>query len=85
MLQELRQVRGTKYRVVAIDPVEARRDKMKAVFKAINAGIQAESFSVEDISNAREVVNAWTEGIGCNAVLEVSVLCRYSNAVLNLS
>lgn len=63
------------FRIVAIDPLEARREKMKAVYAAIDEGGKGMGeFAVLSIEEAKEKVKEWTEGIGCTAVLEVGVL-----------
>lgn len=60
------------FRVVAIDPIESRREKMKFVYSAIDAsGRGSGAFEVHNIDDARDVVKNWTGGIGCTAVLEV--------------
>lgn len=61
------------YRIVAVDPVDSRREKMKAVFDSIGEdGKGNGEFIVLPIDKAKEQVKAWTNGIGCTAVLEVS-------------
>lgn len=66
------------FRIIAIDPLESRREKMKAVYNAIDKeGKGSGEFSVQSIDDAREAVQTWTGGIGCTAVLEVCLgLCR---------
>ena len=60
------------FRIVAIDPLEARRKKMKAVYAAIDEGGKGTGeFVVLSIEEAKEKVKEWTAGIGCTAVLEV--------------
>lgn len=62
------------FRIVAIDPLEARREKMKAVYAAIDEGGKGTGeFIVLPIEEAKEKVKEWTQGIGCTAVLEVGV------------
>lgn len=67
------------FRVVAIDPLESRREKMKAVYAAIDApGKGSGQFVVHNIDDAKSLVKDWTGGVGCTAVLEVrnySVSC----------
>lgn len=66
--------RRVPFRVVAIDPVEGRRDKMKAVYDAIDQeGRGSGTFVVQSIEEAKETVKEWTGGVGCNAILEVTV------------
>jgi hypothetical protein len=60
------------FRIVAVDPIESRREKMKAVYSAIGAsGRGSGAFEVHSIEGARDMVNNWTSGVGCTAVLEV--------------
>ncbi|KIM43326.1 hypothetical protein M413DRAFT_444156 [Hebeloma cylindrosporum] len=60
------------FRIVAIDPIEARREKMKAVYAAIDAGGKGTGdFAVCSIDEAKDKVKEWTGGVGCTAVLEV--------------
>lgn len=63
------------FRIVAVDPLESRRAKMKAVYDAIDeSGKGNGQFAVCDIEEAKEKVKEWTSGIGCTAVLEVGTL-----------
>lgn len=81
MLDDVVRTKGIQYQVVAVDPNESRRFKMKKIAKAI--GALPESFQVADIPQAKEIVNEWTTGIGCNAILEVGCLtlkCSLSEA-----
>jgi len=58
------------FRIVGVDLLEARRDKMKAVYAAIgDKGIG--EFVVASAEESKEIVKEWTDGIGCNSVLEV--------------
>ncbi|KAF8158264.1 chaperonin 10-like protein [Crassisporium funariophilum] len=60
------------FRIVAIDPVDARREKMKAVYAAIDEGGRGKGdFAVLSIEEAKVKVKEWTKGVGCTAVLEV--------------
>jgi hypothetical protein len=64
--------RQVPFRIVAIDPLEARREKMKAIYAAIDEGGKGTGeFVVLAIEEAKEKVKEWTAGIGCTAVLEV--------------
>ncbi|KAH9480320.1 Medium chain reductase/dehydrogenase ucsI [Psilocybe cubensis] len=64
--------RKISYRIVAVDPNESRREKMKAVYEAIDAsGKGTGQFAVCDIEESKKVVKEWTSGVGCTAVLEV--------------
>lgn len=65
-------IRQVPFRIVAIDPVEARREKMKAVYTTIvQAGEETGEFVVLSIEEAKEKVADWTGGVGCTTVLEV--------------
>ena len=66
--------RKVPFRVVAVDPLEARREKMKAIYGAIDEGGKGTGeFVVLPIEEAKEKVKEWTAGIGCTAVLEVGL------------
>jgi len=64
--------RKLKFNVIAIDPNEARREKMAAIYAIIRDNQPFGEFQVADISDGKEAVAALTKGVGCNAVLEVS-------------
>ena len=60
------------FRIVAIDPIESRREKMKVVYSAIDSsGRGSGIFVVHNIDDAKDVVKNWTSDVGCTAVLEV--------------
>ncbi|KAF8908991.1 alcohol dehydrogenase [Gymnopilus junonius] len=60
------------FRIVSIDPLESRREKMKAVYAAIDeAGKGGGQFAVCSIDESKEKIKEWTSGIGATAVLEV--------------
>ncbi|RDB17970.1 putative zinc-type alcohol dehydrogenase-like protein YbdR [Hypsizygus marmoreus] len=60
------------YRIVAIDLLEARREKMKAVFAAIDPSGKGDGeFVVLDMDAAKAQVKKWTGAVGCTAILEV--------------
>lgn len=62
------------FRVVAVDLVQLRREKMRAVYAAIGgSGKGMGEFVVASVDESKDIVKNWTEGIGCNAVIEVSV------------
>ena len=69
---EVREKTGLEFRVIAVDPNASRREKLQAVLATISTNIQANSVVVADIPEAKDVASKWTEGLGCNAVLEVS-------------
>ncbi|RDX40305.1 alcohol dehydrogenase [Lentinus brumalis] len=63
---------GLQYRVIAVDPIESRRTKMKAVYKAIDvSGKGSGRFAVASIDEGKKLAAEWTDGAGCNAVLEI--------------
>lgn len=66
------------YRVVAIDPLASRREKLSNVLSVIKRanGYKGEVL-VEDIENGKHTVAEWTGNIGCNAVLEVCEISLY--------
>ncbi|PPQ77465.1 hypothetical protein CVT25_011335 [Psilocybe cyanescens] len=64
--------RNIPFRIIAVDPNESRREKMKAVYAAIDAaGKGTGQFAVCDIAESKEKVKEWTSGVGCTAILEV--------------
>jgi hypothetical protein len=65
------------FQIVAIDPVESRREKAMAVYSKIDqAGKGSGKFIAQSIDDAKKTVATWTEGVGCTAVLEVSIFGR---------
>ena len=74
ILAGIEQDRGLVYQVIAIDPLESRRQKMEAVYKAIDAsGKGSGRFVVASIEDGKKLSAEWTDGAGCNAILEASV------------
>ncbi|TFK40676.1 alcohol dehydrogenase [Crucibulum laeve] len=64
--------RKAPFRIIAIDPLETRREKMKAVYNAISdSGKGNGEFIVQSIEESKEAVKKWTGGVGATAVLEV--------------
>ncbi|KZP26293.1 hypothetical protein FIBSPDRAFT_351234 [Athelia psychrophila] len=62
----------TSFNIVAIDLVEARRKKMEVVYAAIDAsGKGSGDFVTASPDEAKDIVKKWTNGVGCNTVLEV--------------
>ena len=60
------------FRIVAIDPIPSRREKMEAVYARIDSeGKGSGEFVVRSIEDAKTTVDSWTSGVGCTAVLEV--------------
>jgi len=58
--------------VVGIDLNESRREKMKAMYAAMDAsGKGTGEFVVASVDESKDVVRRWTNGVGFNAVLEV--------------
>lgn len=68
--------RDLPFRVIATDLVEARRDKMKSVYAAIDeSGRGKGEFAVYSVEETKAKVKEWTNGHGCTAVLEVGPCC----------
>lgn len=64
--------RNIPFRMVAIDPIQSRREKMKAVYNTIDStGKGTGEFTVLSIDEAKIRVQEWTNGVGATAVLEV--------------
>lgn len=74
MLADLKKSKGLEYRVVAVDPLESRRDKMQRILSKIN--VKESTVMVTDILSSKKIVDEWTGSIGCNAVLEVNTPSR---------
>ena len=84
ILAGLGESQGLEYQVIAIDPQESRREKMKAVYKAIDAsGKGSGRFCVASIEEGKKLSSEWTEGAGCNAVLEVGGIPILSGPIDN--
>ncbi|TCD60034.1 hypothetical protein EIP91_010855 [Steccherinum ochraceum] len=71
MLSEIRKKASLKFRVIAVDPNASRREKMQAVLTSISTDFDADTVTVADIPQAKDIVAHWTGAAGCNAVLEV--------------
>ncbi|KAI0947545.1 hypothetical protein AcW1_009273 [Taiwanofungus camphoratus] len=72
MLATVGPEQGLEYRIVAIDPVESRRQKMDTIYAALDeSGKGTGQFSVASIEHGKKIVEEWTGGGGCNAILEV--------------
>lgn len=86
MLAGLEIKAGLKYQVIAIDPLESRREKMQAAFAAIDVtGKGTGKFTVASIEDGKKVVHGATSGAGCNAVLEVTLACEHPQQPPNIS
>lgn len=73
MLQTLRSRDGLEYRVIAVDPLRSRREKMSDILAAIQGQAKHDNIAVVDVEAAKTATDEWTDSIGCNAVLEVIV------------
>lgn len=71
LLDMLGDVPAINYRVVAIDPIASRREKVKSVLAVLTPTATPPRAVVADIEEGKQLVKEWTHGIGCNAVLEV--------------
>lgn len=70
LLHLLERHKCKQYQVVAIDLVEARRQKAQSIIKMIGPGDGAVQCANPD--EAKLLVKEWTAGVGCSAVIEVS-------------
>lgn len=69
--------RDVEFRIVAIDPTEIRRKKVEAIYAKVSQAYVKQRnghLEVSDIATSKDVVTKWTQGIGCNVVLEVSMV-----------
>ncbi|KAI0075462.1 alcohol dehydrogenase [Panus rudis PR-1116 ss-1] len=71
ILADLKQSIALSYRVIAIDPIPSRREKVKAVLNAISSNAVSDPAIVADIEESKEIISKLTNGVGCNAVLEI--------------
>ncbi|KAL7277443.1 hypothetical protein ACG7TL_009305 [Trametes sanguinea] len=72
VLASLESSQGLVYQVIAIDPLEARRNKMQAIYDAIDStGKGGGRFAIASIEDGKNLAANWTNGAGCNAVLEI--------------
>lgn len=86
MLRTMRSRDGVEYRVVAVDPLASRREKMIDILFAIRDVANPDNIVVGDLETAKEIINEWTNSIGCNAVLEVTTFsCGKSSSVLTMA
>ncbi|KAF9534494.1 chaperonin 10-like protein [Crepidotus variabilis] len=68
------------YRILGVDLNEARRDKLERIYAAIGDDWKAQGqLKISSSEGAKENIQAWTAGIGCDAVLEV---VGHSNALM---
>lgn len=82
MLNDVEKATGSHFRIIAVDPNDARRAKMEKIAEAIQ--VPAERFVVADIPQAKQAMGEWTNGIGCNAILEVCACLREDSLVLTV-
>ncbi|KAI0752400.1 hypothetical protein C8Q80DRAFT_1117844 [Daedaleopsis nitida] len=63
---------GLVYQVIAIDPLGSQRQKMEAVYRAIDAsGKGSGRFAVASVEDGKLLASEWTQGAGSDALLEV--------------
>ncbi|KAG7439202.1 GroES-like protein [Guyanagaster necrorhizus] len=63
-----------RFKIIAVDPIESRRNKMRSIyFEISDLGVSQEIFVVQSIEEVKETVHTWTSDVGCSAVLEVVV------------
>ncbi|CAK5270189.1 unnamed protein product [Mycena citricolor] len=71
-LIDMLETQRLQYQIIAVDPVESRRDKAQTIYDKIkSSGSASGKFAALSIEEARETVKTWTAGTGCTAVLEV--------------
>jgi hypothetical protein len=72
------------FKIIAIDPVEARREKMNCICAKIDpSGRGLGQFVTKSIDEARDTVAEWTKGVGCTSVLEVRSIATLEYAMIN--
>ncbi|KAI0665456.1 chaperonin 10-like protein [Trametes maxima] len=72
ILAGLETSQGLDFKVIAIDPLESRRNKLQAVYDTIAPdGKGSGRFAIASVEDGKKLAQEWTNGAGCNAVLEV--------------
>lgn len=70
--------RDVEFRIVAIDPTEIRRRKVEAIYAKVSQAYYSKRrnghLEVCNIEVSKEFVSRWTQGIGCNSILEVKTI-----------
>ncbi|KAI6027542.1 chaperonin 10-like protein [Pisolithus microcarpus] len=66
--------KGLDFRLVAIDPIEARRNKMASIYSKMSRDQERGYLEVASIEDSRCIIFEWSNGVGCNVVLEASVV-----------
>ena len=64
----------TRLQLLAVDLISSRRDKAQAVFTSLASSVSLDfvTFKTAGPEEAPAQVEVWTDGVGCNGVLEVS-------------
>jgi hypothetical protein len=59
--------------LLAIDPLQNRREKAQKIYSALDEKYKLgnNSVAIASIDDARGIVQRWTQGMGCNGVMEV--------------
>ncbi|KAI6114289.1 chaperonin 10-like protein [Pisolithus sp. B1] len=70
MLDILR-AKGLDFKLVSIDPIEARRNKIASIYSKMSREQERGYLEVASIEDARCIISEWSNGVGCNVVLEV--------------
>lgn len=71
-LLDMLAARGHPHRIVGVDLLESRREKMRAVYAAIDQeGRGLGEFIACSPEEAKTTLGKWTQGVGCDAVIEV--------------
>jgi hypothetical protein len=72
------------FRIVSVDPIQSRREKMQAIYTAIDpTGTFPGTFLISDVESAKATVNQWTDEVGCNAVIEVTLNSLSQTILIN--
>lgn len=75
-LLDMLATRKLAFRIVGVDLLRARREKAQAVYAAIDSSENGNGeFVTASADDSKEIVKKWTDGVGCNSVLEVR--CSY--------
>ena len=73
------------FKMVGVDLVEARREKMRVVYDTIDqVGKGSGEFVTASVDESKEIVRKWTNDVGCNVILEVSIVDIYYEVIWQL-
>ncbi|KAI6042633.1 chaperonin 10-like protein [Pisolithus marmoratus] len=69
-LLDILYAKGLDFKLVAVDPIEARRNKVASIYSKVSREHERGYLEVTSIENSKRAVSEWSNGVGCNVVLE---------------